>query len=80
MVVMTVGSREAYFKQAPQRDLLRVLEPIHYGNFSYVGLSVLPPFIVYGPGEMSLAEREQVLQDYREYLLQFEQLIPLSFA
>jgi hypothetical protein len=29
---------------------------------------------------MSLAEREQVLQDYREYLLQFEQLIPLSFA
>jgi NAD(P)H dehydrogenase (quinone) len=40
----------------------------------------LPPFIVYGPGEMSLAEREQVLQDYREYLLQFEQLIPLSFA
>jgi putative endonuclease len=32
MVVMSVGSREEYFRQAPQRDLLRVLEPIHWSQ------------------------------------------------
>jgi NAD(P)H dehydrogenase (quinone) len=79
MIVMSVGSREEYFRQAPQRDLLRVLEPIHYGNFMYVGMEVLPPFLVYGPSEMSQAEREQVLQDYRKYLLSVQELKPLDF-
>lgn len=69
MVSMTVGSREDYFKQAPERDLMRVLEPIHYGVFKYVGMEVLPPYIVYGPGEMDDPERKAVLEDYRKYLL-----------
>ena len=79
MIVMSVGSREPYFKEAPQRDLMRVLEPIHYGYFSYVGMEVLPPFIVYGPGEMSQAEREQVLQDYGKYLLESDTMTSLGF-
>lgn len=79
MVVMSVGARKEYFRQAPQRDLMRVLEPIHYGYFSYVGMEVLPPFIVYGPGEMTLVEREQVFQDYKKHLLGLANLTPLHF-
>lgn len=68
MLVMTVGAREDYYRQAPQRDLLRVLEPIHYGVLSYCGLEVLPPYIVYGPGLMDAREREVALRRYREYV------------
>lgn len=57
------------FSQAPERDLMRVLEPMHYGIFKYVGLEVLPPYMVYGLGEMSEPERREVLEDYRGYLL-----------
>ncbi|MEN9203062.1 MAG: NAD(P)H-dependent oxidoreductase [Thermostichus sp. DG_1_5_bins_95] len=80
MLSFTVGAREDYFRQAPQRDLLRVFEPIHYGTFAYCGLQVLPPFIVYGPGEMDEAERQNTLAAFREYLQKLPELQPLCFG
>ena len=80
LICMSVGSRQDYFQQAPERDLMRVLEPIHYGVFKYVGLEVLPPYIVYGPGEMSEPERRAALEGYRQYLLSLDQLEPLRFS
>ncbi len=80
MLSMTVGAREDYFRQAPQRDLLRVLEPIHYGIFAYCGMEVLPPFIAYGPGEMSEAERKATLEAFRQHLQKLPELEPLRFS
>lgn len=80
MLSLTVGAREDYFRQAPQRDLMRVLEPIHYGIFAYCGLEVLPPFIAYGPGEMSEAERKATLEAFREHLKKLPELEPLRFS
>ncbi|WP_299432446.1 NAD(P)H-dependent oxidoreductase [uncultured Meiothermus sp.] len=80
MLSMTVGAREDYFRQAPQRNLMRVLEPIHYGYFIYCGMEVLPPFIVYGPGEMSEAERKASLESFREYLEKLPDHQPLRFS
>lgn len=80
MLSLTVGAREDYFRQAPQRDLIRVLEPIHYGIFAYCGLEVLPPFIAYGPGEMSEAERKATLEAFRKHLKRLPELEPLRFS
>lgn len=80
MLSLTVGAREDYFQQAPQRDLMRVLEPIHYGILAYCGLEVLPPFIAYGPGEMSEAERKATLEAFREHLQKLPELKPLRFS
>jgi NAD(P)H dehydrogenase (quinone) len=80
MLSLTVGAREDYFRQAPQRDLMRVLEPIHYGIFAYCGLEVLPPFIAYGPGEMSEAERKATLEAFRKHLKRLPELEPLRFS
>ncbi len=80
MLSLTVGAREDYFQQAPQRDLMRVLEPIHYGILAYCGLEVLPPFIAYGPGEMSEAERKATLEAFREHLQKLPELKPLHFS
>lgn len=79
MLSLTVGAPPEYFRQAPQRELMRVLEPIHYGYFAFVGIEVLPPFIVYGPSKMSEAERKKVLEEYREYLREIPRLEPLRF-
>ncbi|MBO1437958.1 NAD(P)H-dependent oxidoreductase [Meiothermus sp. CFH 77666] len=80
MLSLTVGAREDYYRQAPQRDLMRVLEPIHYGILAYCGLEVLPPFIAYGPGEMSEAERKATLEAFREHLHKLPELKPLHFS
>jgi len=56
------------------------LEPIHYGVFAYCGLEVLPPFIAYGPGEMSEAERKATLEAFREHLKKLPELTPLRFS
>ncbi|MCS7067144.1 MAG: NAD(P)H-dependent oxidoreductase [Meiothermus sp.] len=80
MLSLTVGARADYYREAPQRDLMRVLEPIHYGILAYCGLEVLPPFIAYGPGEMSEAERKATLEAFREHLQNLPKLTPLRFS
>lgn len=79
LLTTSTQTRKPYYDAAPQRDLLRVLEPIHYGVLAYCGLEVLPPFIVYGPQEMSEDERREVLEDYRQYLGGLERLRPIKF-
>ncbi|RDI96621.1 flavodoxin family protein [Meiothermus sp. QL-1] len=80
LLSVTVGAREAYYQEAPERNLMRVLEPIHYGVLAYCGMEVLPPFIVYGPLEMTEAERKAALEAYRSYLQGLDELQPLRFA
>ena len=80
MLSLTVGAREDYFRQAPQRNLMRVLEPIHYGVFAYCGMEVLPPFIAYGLEEVSEAERKAILEAFREHLHRLPNLVSLRFG
>lgn len=79
LLSLTTQRRKDYYSAAPQRDLMRVLEPIHYGYLAFCGMEVLPPFIVYGPPEMSDAERKKALEAYRKYLMGLEALEPLKF-
>ncbi|MCS7057532.1 MAG: NAD(P)H-dependent oxidoreductase [Meiothermus sp.] len=80
LLCLTTGTRAAYYQEAPERNLMRVLEPIHYGIFAYCGMEVLPPFIAYGPAEMSEAERRATLEAFRVYLQGLPELKPLRFS
>lgn len=79
MLSLTVGGDENYFLQTPQRNLMGILEPIHYGIFSFTGMEVLPPYIVHAPASKTDAERKAVLEHYRQYLQNLHQVRPLSF-
>lgn len=80
MLSMTVGARPDYYLEAPQRDLMRVLEPIHYGYFAYCGMEVLPPFIAYAPGEMRESERQATLEAFGEQLQKLPGIQSLYFS
>lgn len=79
MLSFTVGAQKDYFQQVPQRDPMRIVEHIHYGMFAYVGLEVLPPYIVYAPGSMDDQGRKGALEHYRQYLQNLHQVEPLKF-
>jgi NAD(P)H dehydrogenase (quinone) len=70
MCAVTVGGpRELYSPggfYAPVEDLLF---PIHRGVFGFTGMSVVRPFVVYGPGRMTAEARRLALADYRSHLL-----------
>jgi NAD(P)H dehydrogenase (quinone) len=54
-----------------------IMQHVQYGMFHYVGMEVLPPFIVHGaaPG----APRERHLDSYRERLLSLDGLPAIQF-
>ncbi len=70
MCAVSVGGLEDVYSDdgvyAPIED---ILFPIHRGIFAFTGFSVIAPFVVYGPGRISAAERETYLRDYVERLL-----------
>jgi NAD(P)H dehydrogenase (quinone) len=56
-----------------------MLRPLLRGSMAYVGLSVLPPFIGWHVPYITDEERQSLLEQYREYLTNLDQLEPLSF-
>ncbi len=80
MLSFTVGYPESYFQESFQRQPMGIVEHIHYGMFAYVGMEVLPPYIVYGPGLMDDVERKGVLEHYRQYLQNLHHVRPLDFG
>lgn len=73
MCSITVGgSALMYSEQGAYGPLENALFPIHHGILSFVGFSVLEPFVVYGPARLSEQERRARLQDYRERVLTLE--------
>jgi NAD(P)H dehydrogenase (quinone) len=80
MCVLTMGARENDFKaDGIHGDLWVNLWPLHNGCLHYLGLEVLPPFIAYGTGYLSDAERAQYVEDYGVYLSNLDTLEPLYF-
>lgn len=67
MCSVTVGgSALVYSECGAYGPIERVLFPIHHGILSFVGFSVLEPFVVYGPARLSDAQRLAQLRSYRE--------------
>jgi NAD(P)H dehydrogenase (quinone) len=60
-------------------EMQTMLRPLLRGSMAYVGLSVLPPFIGWHVPYITDEERQSLLEQYREYLTNLDQLEPLSF-
>jgi len=70
MCSITVGGPQpAYTEQGIYGAMETVLHPIHRGILGFVGFSVVEPFIVYAPGRIAAAERDDTLQRYGQRLL-----------
>lgn len=67
MCSLSVGAVAAvYSDQGIYGPIGSILFPIHHGILNFVGFTVIEPFVVYGPGRMSEAERVACLARYRE--------------
>ena len=45
----------------------------------FIGLDVLPPFIVFGAARVTPEQRAAHLAEYREHLLHIETAMPMEF-
>jgi NAD(P)H dehydrogenase (quinone) len=76
----TLGGREHMFgPDAIHGEIETMLRPLLRGTLYYVGMDVLPPFIGYHVPYISPEARQQVLENYKQYLQNLDQLQPLEF-
>lgn len=73
----TGGPEVAYGPEGKNGQLDTILFPVHHGMFYFVGMTVLPPFVSYGPARSSQEEREAELERYKEYLDNLDRHVPL---
>lgn len=80
LLSFTLGGREHMFGPAAiHGEIQTMLRPLLRGTLYYVGMQVLPPFIGYHVPYISPEARQQILQDYKQYLQNLDQLQPLEF-
>lgn len=80
MLSLTTGGGSNFFStQGIYGDLQESLKPIHYGILYFVGLSVLPPYVVYSPARLSEEQRVEQLEAYKTRLLSWENTQELHF-
>jgi NAD(P)H dehydrogenase (quinone) len=76
-ITMTTGGPEAAYTATSNGDPAVILFPIHHGMFYFAGMTVLPPFISWGPARMSLGDRTKELERYSIYLSSLNSLTPI---
>ena len=76
-VTMTTGGPELAYTAASNGDINTILFPIHHGMFYFAGMTVLPPFISWGPARMNPDQRTADLERYKGYLSSLESLKPI---
>jgi NAD(P)H dehydrogenase (quinone) len=73
MCSVTLGALEpVYSDQGVYGPVNAILYPIHRGIFEFTGLTVIEPFVVYGPSRIEAAERSAILLRYRERMLSLD--------
>ncbi|OGU57736.1 MAG: hypothetical protein A2V66_17280 [Ignavibacteria bacterium RBG_13_36_8] len=68
LTLTTGGPENSYGKNGRNGEMGTILFHINHGMLYFVGMDVLPPFIVYGATRISDEERKQHLVNYRNYL------------
>lgn len=80
MLSLTTGGGPNFFStHGIYGDLQETLKPIHYGILFFVGLSVLPPFVVYSPARLSEEQGREYLATYKNRLLSWENTEEIHF-
>ncbi|MEQ9186584.1 MAG: NAD(P)H-dependent oxidoreductase [Cryomorphaceae bacterium] len=73
----TGGPQPAFGDEGAEGEFEKILFPIQFGMFHFVGMTVLPPFISFGPARKSDSERSDDLQRYSNYLTNIDQHEPI---
>jgi NAD(P)H dehydrogenase (quinone) len=66
------GPEEAYTAKGLYGPMETILGPIHRGILAFVGLTVLEPLLVHGPGRMTPEEREAALSSVQAWFASIE--------
>jgi len=73
MLAVTIGgTADAYSTNGIYGPAADVLRPINHGVLAFCGFDVVEPFIAFAPGRRSEAEREALLVDYADRLLNID--------
>ncbi len=77
-VIMTTGGPEqTYAEGGGNGNIDTILFPIHHGMFYFTGMTVLAPFISWGPARMIDKERLNELERLKSYLEKMDSHVPL---
>jgi NAD(P)H dehydrogenase (quinone) len=80
MLALTTGGPEStYTDMGMSGPMDQILFPIQHGILYFCGLTVLPPFVAYGPAHLSQEQRLAELERYRRHLLSLDARAPLPF-
>ncbi len=76
----TGGPEEMYQPGGGYGDINMLLYHVHHGMLCFVGMDVLPPFVVCGPARASEERRCEYLDCYGQRLLALETTPPIRFG
>jgi len=77
-ILMTTGGPEqAYAEDGRNGNMDTILFPIHHGMFYFTGMTVLPPFISWGPARMTDSERQNEFNKLEKYLENMDVAVPV---
>ena len=79
-ITMTTGGPEIAYNGGKNGDLDTILFPIHHGMFYFTGMTVLPPFVCFGPARKTKEELENEIGRYKDYLNKLDTFTPLYKA
>jgi NAD(P)H dehydrogenase (quinone) len=79
LCISTGGPEIAYGEKGKNGNLDTILFHINHGMLYFIGLEVLPPFVVYSPVRLTDPERGSQLKKYREYLLTIDSLPSIRY-
>ena len=79
LCITTGGAEFSYKENGVNGDIRKILFHINHGMLNFVGMKVLPPFIVYGPVTLSEEEKKLKLNEYRNYLSLLDKIKPIFY-
>ncbi|MEK1907863.1 MAG: NAD(P)H-dependent oxidoreductase [Pseudomonas sp.] len=81
LLSFTLGGQSHMFadEEAVHGDWEPMLRPLQRGTLAYTGLSVLPPFAACHVPYISQQAREEILEQYSDYLQRLDDVQPLVF-
>jgi NAD(P)H dehydrogenase (quinone) len=78
MLSITIGAPEKdYSERGINGAIADLLFPIHHGILFFPGMTVLPPFLVYGANRLSAEHYETVAGQYQQRLLNLFTIAPI---
>ncbi|MDD5362631.1 MAG: NAD(P)H-dependent oxidoreductase [Ignavibacteria bacterium] len=79
LCITTGGAEFSYKESGVNGDINKILFHVNHGMLNFVGMKVLPPFVVYGPSTFTEEEKKSKLIEYRNYLSKLNNIKPLFY-